>query len=113
MPPHHVIFADPTGERRSLIHYHEHVLRSLAKQDGCGCEGQGESCHLPNHFMRHAIQAAPRRMAIAERGAPTRKYSQNPIFTLRRACWTTIRLATEPRIVRLPASVEDIARVSQ
>ena len=61
--------------------------------------------------MRHAIQAAPRRIVIAERGAPTRKYSQNPIFTLRRACWTTIRLATEPRIVRLPASVEDIVAV--
>src|ERR1700730_891979 len=113
MPPHGVIFADLAGERRSLIHYQEHVLRCLAKQGGGGYEDQGESFHLRNHFMYHAIQAAPRRIVIAERGAPTRKYSQNPILTFRRACWTTIRLATEPRMVRLPANVEDIARVNQ
>src|SRR5262249_61359838 len=43
-------------------------------------------------------------------GTPTRAYSQNPIGTRSsRAASTTIRLATEPRIVRLPASVDAIA----
>src|SRR5438093_11419557 len=46
-------------------------------------------------------------------GTPTRQYSRNPISTrASRAASTTMRLATEPRIVRFPASVEAMARMS-
>jgi len=45
------------------------------------------------------------------KGAPTLKYSQKPI-PLRGAPLDTIKFATEPRMVRLPASVVDIASVS-
>src|SRR5438034_1299573 len=47
------------------------------------------------------------------RGTPTLQYSQNEIATpSRRALSTTIRLATEPSMVRLPANVLDIASAS-
>jgi hypothetical protein len=39
----------------------------------------------------------------------SRLYSQKDIVTALRARWTTIRLAMEPRIVRLPEKVDAIA----
>src|SRR6266404_5603993 len=45
-------------------------------------------------------------------GTPTRAYSQKPIRTLWRARSSTIRFATEPSTVRLPARVDDMASVS-
>src|SRR5271156_4924414 len=45
---------------------------------------------------------------------PTLQYSQNEIVTpSRRALSTTMRLATDPSTVRLPANVLDIASASQ
>ena len=47
-------------------------------------------------------------------GAPTMKYCQKPIATPRAAArCTTIKLAIEPSIEKLPASVAAIATVSQ
>src|SRR5262245_26013934 len=47
-------------------------------------------------------------------GTPTFAYSTKPISTPdERASSTTIRFATEPRIVRLPANVDAIASSSQ
>src|SRR5215469_16377485 len=46
-------------------------------------------------------------------GTPTRLYSRKPIGTRAcRAASTTIRFATEPRMVRLPARVDAMARMS-
>ena len=45
--------------------------------------------------------------------APARKYSMNPIWTLRLACCATMRLATDPMRVKLPARVLLMASVSQ
>jgi hypothetical protein len=42
-------------------------------------------------------------------GAPILKYSRKEMFTSWRALWATIRFATDPRIVRFPASVDAIA----
>src|SRR5271170_2306218 len=69
---------------------------------------------LPPHPPRpRQSRHSPTRIVKTVTGAPTRKYCQNPIITPRRAArWTTIRLATEPRIVRLPANVAAIAATS-
>src|SRR4029079_15736298 len=62
----------------------------------------------------HRNHNTPIAIVIKLNGTPTRAYSQNvTICTRRRAPSTTIRLAIEPRIVRLPASVLDIASASQ
>ena len=46
-------------------------------------------------------------------GTPTRQYSANPMRTPElRAASTTMRLATEPRIVKFPDSVDAIATSS-
>ena len=55
----------------------------------------------------------PTAMVMSVISAPTRKYSMNPISTVRLACCTTIRLATEPMSVRFPASVLLMASASQ
>ena len=58
-------------------------------------------------------QTTPAAMVRTVSGAPTLEYSQKLIRTSWRARCTTIRFATDPRMVRLPASVVDIASVSQ
>jgi hypothetical protein len=59
----------------------------------------------------HAI---PRISVSRVTGSPTLQYSQNEILVPSRLAFSmTIRLATEPRIVRLPAKVLDIAKASQ
>src|SRR4030081_3747596 len=56
----------------------------------------------------------PMRRVSTVSGAPTFAYSQKPIVTPRaRATCTTMRLATDPTRVRLPARVDDMATVSQ
>ena len=46
-------------------------------------------------------------------GAPTRAYSEKVIFIWCRTGCSTMRFATDPSTVRLPARVEDMASVSQ
>src|SRR5439155_22144402 len=59
-------------------------------------------------------QSVPMAIVSTVNGAPTTKYSQKPIRTPRAAALcTTIRLAIEPKTVKLPASVDDIASTSQ
>src|SRR5215469_5834396 len=53
-------------------------------------------------------------MVITVTGAPIRRYGQKPTVTrAARARSTTIRLAIEPRMVKLPARVDAIASTSQ
>ena len=51
-------------------------------------------------------------MVAAETTSPVRAYSQKPIVTRGRARCTTIRFATDPKIVGLPARVDAIASTS-
>src|SRR5271169_3337776 len=57
-------------------------------------------------------QTTPTAMVSTVSGAPTLRYSQKPIGASWRARWITIRFATEPRMVKLPASVVAMASVS-
>src|SRR2546430_8803148 len=57
--------------------------------------------------------SAPRSSVTSVSGTPTRQYSANPMRTPElRAASTTMRLATEPRIVKFPDSVDAIATSS-
>jgi adenosylcobinamide-phosphate synthase len=70
---------------------------------------------LLRHGWDQAIisQPTPSSSVSSVIGTPTRQYSQNEIVTpSRRAVSTTMRLATDPSTVRLPARVLDIARAS-
>src|SRR5260370_42588497 len=61
--------------------------------------------------LNHAM---PKLSVRTVSGTPTLEYSQKETLTpSRRALSTTIRLATEPRTVRFPANVLDIASASQ
>ena len=68
----------------------------------------------PRRHTGTAIRIShPSRRVTIVSGTPTRQYSKKPIFTpASRATSTTIRLAIEPRIVRLPARVDAMARIS-
>src|SRR5437867_330893 len=64
-------------------------------------------------ISNHASISQPMSKVITVTGTPTLQYSRNPISTrAARAASTTIRFATLPRIVRLPARVEPIASTS-
>ena len=55
----------------------------------------------------------PTRSVRIVSGTPTRQYSANPMWTPeRRAASTTMRLATDPRIVRVPDRVEAMVQES-
>src|SRR5262249_23748828 len=61
----------------------------------------------------HASISQPRNKVASVTGTPTLQYSTNPISTrAARAASTTIRFATLPRIVKLPANVEAMASTS-
>src|SRR5437762_6511808 len=82
-----------------------HSLRNLRHRVGRLPESQ---------TGRNASRSQPRNRVTSVSGTPTFEYSTKPISTRpARAVSTTIRLATDPRIVRLPASVEAMARTSQ
>src|SRR4029079_10296759 len=58
--------------------------------------------------------AIPHAIVSAATGAPTRKYSTNPMCSPRASARSaTMRFAIEPSSVRLPANVELIAITSQ
>src|SRR5579871_5821836 len=68
---------------------------------------------LPHQYGTNFNQAIPSARVKRVTGIPTLQYSQNEISTpSRRAFSTTMRLATEPSTVRLPANVLDIASAS-
>src|SRR5439155_21689558 len=70
------------------------------------------SCPAPQYGTNWS-QTMPRTRVRIVSGIPTLQYSQNETVTPSRAAFsTTIRLATEPSTVRLPANVLDIARAS-
>ena len=55
----------------------------------------------------------PKTRVIKVKGSPTFRYSKKPIFTSSFADSKTMIFATEPIMVKFPASVDDIANVSQ
>src|SRR5215468_5582644 len=64
-------------------------------------------------IQSHESTSQPRNRVTRVTGTPTLQYSTNPISTrAARAASTTIRFATLPRIVKLPARVEAIASTS-
>src|SRR5262249_52163285 len=64
-------------------------------------------------IQSHASKSQPKNNVTRVTGPPTLQYSTNPISTrAARAASTTIRFATLPRIVKLPARVEAIASTS-
>ena len=63
--------------------------------------GSGRDCTYPTH----ASHIQPKNNVKTVIGAPTLKYSQNPIGTSFFAVSTTMIFATDPVIVRLPANV--------
>src|ERR1035441_10022942 len=69
-------------------------------------------CGRSTIYLTHTSHAHPTISVITVIGSPTRKYSQNPIFTSGLALSTTMMFATLPVIVRFPASVEAIASTS-
>src|SRR5262245_7785121 len=67
----------------------------------------------PDGLYPHASQAQASRQVASVRGAPTLRYSRNPIsIPSRRALSKTMMLATDPSKVKLPASVEKAPRAS-
>src|SRR5262249_16258702 len=64
-------------------------------------------------IQSHASKSQPKNNVTRVTGTPTLQSSPNPISTrAARAASTTIRFATLPRIVKLPARVEAIASTS-
>jgi len=63
--------------------------------------------------LAHVSQAHPNTKVAKVSGKPTRKYSWKLIVTSGRARSTTMMFATEPVIVRFPANVLAMARMSQ
>src|SRR5262245_66359697 len=68
---------------------------------------------IASSSQNHASISQPRNKVASVTGTPTLQYSTNPISTrAARAASTTIRFATLPRIVKLPARVDAIASTS-